>query len=216
MEVKAPRSPKSKTPRNPVRTKSNLLQAGIELFSDRGYDGVAVEAIVDLAGCNKRMLYHYFGNKDGLYVEVLREVFSRLESLEIKSTADSVDAPTAICEILGGYFDFLQLNPEFVNLLMWENLNGARFLEAHPGLLSKGPILTRLREVLDRGTAEGVLQPMPDVRQLLVLLIGVCFIYFSNRHTLKHTVGLDLEKPEVLRQGLELATGVVLQGLLKR
>ena len=55
-------------PRNPVRTRSRLLAAGVKLFAARGYHGVAVDEIVAVARCNKRMLYHYFGDKEGLYV----------------------------------------------------------------------------------------------------------------------------------------------------
>lgn len=201
--------------RNPVKTKESLLHAGIKLFSSRGYDGVSVDEIVDKAGCNKRMLYHYFGNKDGLYVEVLREVFGKLESLELEGTAETSTTEEAIREILACYFDFLQQNPDFVNLLLWENLNQAHFLDAHPNLLSKHPILQRLDEILQRGRTRGEIEGAPDSRLLLVLLIGVCFIYVSNRHTLSHTLGLDLKRPSVLRQGLRLAQEIVVSGLIR-
>jgi TetR/AcrR family transcriptional regulator len=207
---------KKKVRRNPARTKENLLQAGIKLFSARGYDGVAVDEIVDQAGCNKRMLYHYFGNKDGLYVEVLREVFGKLENIELEGTAETSTTEDAIREILACYFDFLQQNPDFVNLLMWENLNQARFLDAHPNLLSKHPILQRLDEILKRGRLRGEIEGAPDSRHLLVLLIGVCFIYVSNRHTLHHTLGLDLRRPSVLRKGLQLAQEMFIHGLIRK
>lgn len=207
---------KKKVRRNPARTKENLLQAGIKWFSARGYDGVAVDEIVDQAGCNKRMLYHYFGNKDGLYVEVLREVFGKLENIELEGTAETSTTEDAIREILACYFDFLQQNPDFVNLLMWENLNQARFLDAHPNLLSKHPILQRLDEILKRGRLRGEIEGAPDSRHLLVLLIGVCFIYVSNRHTLHHTLGLDLGRPSVLRKGLQLAQEMFIHGLIRK
>jgi len=202
--------------RNPARTKENLLHAGIKLFSARGYHGVAVDEIVAQAGCNKRMLYHYFGNKDGLYVEVLRQVFAKLETLELEGTAETSTTEEAIREILACYFDFLQQNSDFVNLLMWENLNQARFLDAHPHLLSKHPILQRLDEILKQGQARGEIEEPPDSRHLLVLLIGVCFIYVSNRHTLSHTLGLDLKRPSVLRKGLQLAQEIVISGLIRK
>ena len=202
--------------RNPARTKENLLKAGIELFSARGYDGVAVDEVVNLAGCNKRMLYHYFGNKDGLYVEVLREVFGKLEDSELMVTAEASTTEGAIRAILARYFDFLENNPGFVSLLMWENLNHARFFDAHPNLLSKSPILQRLGEILDQGRLRGEVVAAPDNRHLLVLLIGVCFIYFSNRYTLRHTLGLDLQQPAVLQQGLELAQEVLIHGLIRK
>jgi TetR/AcrR family transcriptional regulator len=191
-----------------------LLKAGVKLFSDRGYDGVAVDEIVALAGCNKRMLYHYFGNKDGLYVEVLRVVFSELEGLEIEALVGDVPTGEAIRRILKGYFAFLEKHPEFVSLLMWENLHRGRFLDAHPHLLTKSPVIERLREVIERARVRGEIDRRMDVRHLLVLLYGACFIYHSNRYTLRHTVGLDFRRPAVLRAGLQLAQNIFIRGLL--
>ena len=202
--------------RNSARTKENLLQSGIKLFSARGYDGVAVDEIVHQAGCNKRMLYHYFGNKDGFYVEVLRAVFGKLESLELKGTTETSTSEQAIREILECYFNFLQQNPDFVNLLMWENLNQARFLDAHPNLLSKHLFLQRLDKILQQGHARGEIEGIPDHRHLLVLLIGVCFIYVSNRHTLHHTLGLNMKLPSVMAKGLKLAQEIIINGLIRK
>lgn len=205
-----------KSVRDPERTSANLLRAGVEIFSSSGYAGAAVEDIVNRAGCNKRMLYHYYGNKEGLYSAVLREVFSRLELMEVEAVEGAEDLPHAIRSILSQYFEFLQNNPDFVNLVVWENLNGGKFLDEHPGLLSKAPILEKLRTVLDSARGSGCIRSLPDTRHLLVLLIGVCFIYFSNRHTLRHSVGLDLARSSVLKEGLAIATDVILNGILNK
>lgn len=207
---------KAKVRRDPAKTKRALLDASIMLFAARGYDGVAVDEIVAQAGCNKRMLYHYYSNKEGIYIEVLRQVFGELETYEMESTREVADTAAAIREILAQYFDFLQSHPEFVNLLMWENLNQARFLDAHPDLLTKTPILERLAEILKQGSKRGEIEASADPRHLLIALIGVCFIYFSNQHTLRHSFGLDLRDPSVQQQGLKLAQDVLINGLIKK
>ena len=205
---------KPKIKRNPQKTRANLLKAGVKLFSDRGYDGVSVDEIVQRAGVNKRMLYHYYGNKDGLYVEVLRVVFSELESLEIAALTEDVSTADAIRKVLREYFVFLEGHPEFVNLLMWENLHRGRFLDMHPNLLSKSKVLARMREIVARGRASGEIDQDVDARHLLVLLYGACFIYQSNRFTLRHTMELDCQRPSVLRDGLRLAQNIIVRGLL--
>jgi TetR/AcrR family transcriptional regulator len=207
---------KEKVRRDPAKTKRALLYAGISLFAERGYYGVAVDEIVAQAGCNKRMLYHYFSSKEGIYVEVLRQVFGELEAYEMESTREVVDTAAAIRDILAQYFDFLQTHPEFVSLLMWENLNQARILDAHPDLLTKMPILERLAEILKQGSERGEIDASIDPRQLLIALIGLCFIYFSNQHTLRHSIGLDFSDPSVLKQGMELAQEVLINGLFKK
>jgi len=202
--------------RDPKKTRAALLNAGIALFSEKGYYGASVDEIVSHAGFNKRMLYHYFGNKDGLYVEVLREVFGKLEAYEIASVECAGDTETAIKEIITKYFDFLQQNPDFVNLVMWENLNKGRFVESHPSLISKNPILERLSTILKQGIEEGKIEPDIDSRHLLILLIGVCYIYFSNRHTLSHSLNIDLNRPSILQQGLQTAQRIMINGLIKK
>jgi len=207
---------KSKIKRNPQKTRGNLLASGVELFSARGYDGVAVDEIVGKAKVNKRMLYHYFGSKDGLYVEVLRVVFVELEELEMGVLGEDVPTAQAIRNILERYLAFLESHPEFVNLLLWENLNRGRFLDAHPNLLTKSPVVKELQTVVARAVERGEMKQSVDARHLLVLLYSACFMYHSNRYTLAHTVGLDGSRPAVLRTGLKLAQDVLLYGLLAR
>ena len=64
------------------------------------------------------------------------------------------------------------------------------------------------------GKASGEDRTDADAKHLLVLLIGVCFIYFSNHYTLQHTLGLDLSDDSELDAGLKLAQDVVVRGLM--
>ena len=184
-------------PRDPARTRGNLLAAGIRLFAAHGYHGVAVDRIVAEADCNKRMLYHYFGDKEGLYVAVLQEVYGRMERVEMAPLPKDAATADIIREIMARHFNFLAGDQEFVNLLLWENLNQGRLLARHPQLLSKDPIISTLRRVLEQARRRGEITAVGDVRQLLILMIGMCFISFSNRHTLRQAVGLDFDKPRV-------------------
>lgn len=211
-----PRHPAARQTRNPDRTRGLLLRAATRLFSERGYDGVAVDDIVAAAGVNKRMVYHYFGSKDGLYSEVLRDVFNRLAAIELKAVGESGSPEEAIAGILESYFAFLGENPEFVNLISWENLHQGQFVKRHPDLLSKNPVLGRLREAVGEGVALGVFHPGIDVKHLLISLISLCFVYHANRFTLSQSVGLDLQSPRVLKEGLTHTIDLVLNGLKQR
>jgi len=212
MPAARPRPPASQ-PRNPARTRARLLAAAVKLFAAQGFHGVAVEEIVAAAGCNKRMLYHYFGDKEGLYVEALRTVYARMEAAEMAPLPVGGTTEQAIRAVIARHFEFLAGNPDFVKLLLWENLNDGRLLAKHPGLLSKTPIIARMREILERGRARGEVTRVGDVRYLLVLMMGMCFIYFSNRHTLRQGVGLDADMPQVQRRGLRLAQDAFLTAI---
>lgn len=206
---------KMKKTRDPERSRRRLLEAATQCFARRGYDGVTVDEVVAKAKINKRMVYHYFGNKEGLYLEVLREVFGRLESVEIAAIGEGIDVTEAIRAVLRSYFEFLSDNPEFVKLLQWENLNEGRFIRAHPDILTKNPVVDRLSEILRKGQEAGIFRDNVEVRQLLILMIGVCFIYFSNRHTLSQTLAVDLNDPQIREKGLRTAETIMLRGLMK-
>ena len=116
----------------------------------------------------------------------------------------SLGVPAETLEgIVRAYFDFLQRTPEFTALILWENLQGGVHLANLNEVLSKAPILEALREMIDRGIASGQFRPDIDRRHMLISLFGLCQIYFSNRHTLKLSVGLDLDSPAELERGIQ-------------
>ena len=57
--------------------RDRLLAAGLAEFAEKGPAGARVEAISRRAGVNKQLIYYYFGDKTGLYHEVLRWCFGR-------------------------------------------------------------------------------------------------------------------------------------------
>ena len=200
--------------RDPAATRERILMVGVRLFSQRGYDEVTVDAIVRLAGVNKRMVYHYFGNKEGLYQTVLSRVFERLNRVEADLLAEDGTVSATIERIIRAYFAFLDANPEFVSLLLWENLQGGRHLRFSSEGFTKAPMLKTLDELIVRGLRSGEIRQGIDRRHMLISLIGLCQIYFSNRHTLSRSVGLDLKDRQVLEEGVDHAIALAKCGFL--
>ena len=95
--------------RNPDRTRRAILDAAASEFCAVGLAGARIDAIAVAAGVNKRMLYHYFASKDGLFAAVLDE---RLAS-DPAAAASLVDRHAAAAA-----------EPDRVRLLMWEALAG--------------------------------------------------------------------------------------------
>jgi len=195
--------------------KEKLLKVAIELFSEKGYDGATVDEIVNAAGVNKRMVYHYYGSKELIYQEVLKEVFHRLQNVELAIVHQGDPIENTLKGLVRAYFNFLATNPEFVNLLLWENLGKGRHLHSEMPLLSKAPIINLLTEVINEGSRQGVIRQGLDARYLLINIIGLCLIYFSNSYTLTHTVGLDLQSPAVLETGIQQVFILLRHGILK-
>jgi TetR/AcrR family transcriptional regulator len=104
-------------PRDPERTRRRILDAALKEFSSRGFSGARVDAIACRAGANKRMLYHYFGDKKGLFRAVLRyKIKDRLTRIEAQIPgADSADRMPL-------WFRQNCLDADWVRLLAWESL----------------------------------------------------------------------------------------------
>ncbi len=203
---------KTKAKKN-KRTKEKLLSIATRLFAERGFAGTTVDSIVDEARINKRMVYHYFGSKEKLYQASLRLVYERLGDIEMELSGHEDGLEALIAAIIKEYFHFLQNNPDFVKLLLWENLNHGRGIEGAGLTKVKNPILTRLNETIRRGIAGGHLRADLDARHLLINLIGLCLVYFSNRYTLSRSLNLDLTSPKVLDRGIDHIITLVREGI---
>ena len=112
-------------------TKKRILFAAECEFAEKGLYGARVDEIAKAAGTNKRMLYAYFGNKEELYEKVLLNVYDLLarSEAELIEKDRNTEPSVAIKNIICLYFDFLKSNERFVRMLMWENLNNARYLK---------------------------------------------------------------------------------------
>lgn len=197
-----------------AETRERILRKALSLFAKKGFSGVSVDEVVTAAKVNKRMVYHYFSSKQGLYAAALERVFGQLAALEAGVFTDAPTPGAALERLLILYFNFLREHPEFVSLLLWENLQGGRHLEALPAAVTKAPILDALGRVIDEGIASGEIRPGTDKRHMLINLIGLCMIYYSNHHTLTRTVGLDLDSPATLQAGLDHALALLRHGFL--
>ncbi|MCC6416226.1 MAG: TetR/AcrR family transcriptional regulator [Opitutaceae bacterium] len=200
----------------PEAVRERLLAVATRLFAQGGFRGTTVDEIVAAAGVNKRMVYHYFGDKERLYHAVLIEAYRGLEAVEITTLAHEADIDVLAGEIVRAYFDFLAAHPEFVRLLLWENLNDGRGLEQIGTKLSKDPMLQLLERLLRDGIAAGRIRPDMDARHLLISIIGLCLVYSSNRFTLSQALKMNLGSAKVRDQGVGHVTRLLLDGIKAR
>src|SRR5947208_17097606 len=78
--------------RNPRQSQGRILQAAMEEFSAKGFAGARVDVIARRAAINKRMLYHYFGDKAGLFREVLRRKMAQRAAWAASSPDDPAES----------------------------------------------------------------------------------------------------------------------------
>jgi AcrR family transcriptional regulator len=180
--------------RNPAVTSREILLAGRDEFCESGFDGARVDRIASRAGANKRLIYHYFGNKEALYAAVLLDAYREIRLGERQLHLQELSPVDAMRRLVGFTFDHFRKNPWFIRLLATENIRRAEHvkrIKEIPELHS--PIVAQLRSVLAAGQNEGVFRKAVDPVQLYISIAGVSYFYFSNIHTLSVIFAVPLE-----------------------
>ena len=197
----APASPKRAASkpiakRDPDATRQRILQAAIHEFSLKGYGGARVDAICKRARSNPRMIYHYFEDKDGLYVSVLEHVLGELRQAELKLQVDHVAPLTGMLELFAFIHAHFGAHPELIPLLSGENLLRARFLRrSSKAPIVASPLIELIARLLERGVKAGVFRAGIDPLQLYVTMVALSYFHRSNAHTLSVLFRTDLLDP---------------------
>jgi AcrR family transcriptional regulator len=178
-----------------AKTRARMLNIAIREFADKGYSGARVETIASRSKVNIRMIYHYFGGKEKLYVEVLEHVLARLREAELAVTLDvqSVDPSAGILQLYDFTEGHFSKHPELLCLLSWENLNRARYLKLSrviPAMSS--PVLDKLRTLIRRGEMMGTLRRGIDPLHLYVTLVSLAYFHKSNAYTLSRMFDTEM------------------------
>ncbi|HOE95127.1 MAG TPA: TetR/AcrR family transcriptional regulator [Candidatus Sumerlaeota bacterium] len=212
-KTSAPRA--AKTQRSPrISNRDRILAAGIKLFAEHGPDATSVSMISEASGLNRRMLYHYFGSKEGLYEEVLKAMYDRMNSVDVDLAHMLLPAEELLKKIIQGYYRFLNENPEFVRILSWENLRHGRTAKAIDVAAVKAPLIKALGVSLQMGARDGRFRSDVDENQLLISCMALSFFFFSNQYTLSMLLGKDIHAPRLLEQRVNHVTQLILEGIL--
>ncbi len=210
-ERKAPSSKSGMATRNPVLNRRAILDAATHEFATKGFGGARVDAIAARAGSNKRMLYHYFGNKEDLYLAVLEETYRGIRLAEADLNLSHLEPEDGVRRLVLFTWRYFIDHPEFLSLLNTENLMGGRFLKRSENIRDlHSPLVSLLSDLLDRGVEKGVFRAGVTPVQLYVTIAGLGFFYMSNRWTLSTIFGRDLAANEALAERGEHIVDVVL------
>lgn len=197
----APVKAAERATRDPERTRASILSAATQEFAAKGLEGARTDDIARRSGANKRMIYHYFGSKDGLFQAVLEDTYARIRGSEADLQLTSRDPVLAMGQLVAFSFDWFLRHPEFVKLLNEENLHGAAHVRSSNVARSLNmPLVELISELLERGAASGQFRTGVDPVQLYISIAGISYFYFSNRHTLSAIFNRPLEAPGELRQ----------------
>lgn len=204
-----------KRTRNSALTKSKILIAAENEFAQKGLAGARIDDIARISGFNKNMIYQYYQSKEKLYETVLYNAYSKLSELENIIITKGADYKETIETIVREYFLFLKSNPNFVKLIMWENLNEAKYIEASGALNIKDPMIKMLGGVVEKGKTEKIFNEQVNEKQVMLSLIMGAFSYFSNIYTLSKVIHINLENEETMNERIRIVTNSILNYLTK-
>ena len=193
-------------------TREAILKAATKVFAKYGYDGGSVEKISKAAKSVDRMIYYYFGSKEGLFIAVLEGIYQRMDEAEAAlaiDTAKPVEALTAVIRFVLGYY---RKNPEFVTLLNTENLHKGRHISKSLRAREySSQAVTIIAEILKSGARQGLFRDTLVARDVYLLIAATGYFYTANRHTLTAFLGEPLESPEAVAHWQDFVIETVLR-----
>jgi AcrR family transcriptional regulator len=188
--------PSDERARDADRTRAEILDVATGVFADQGYSGARVDEIAARTRTTKRMLYYYFGSKEGLYLAVLERAYTGIRALEQQVDVEHLAPAEALRQVAEITFDHHEAHPDFIRLVAIENIHRAEHL-ARSAVLDRlaSPALEVLTGILERGRAAGVFRADVDALDVHMVISSFCVFRIANRHTWKTIFRRDMLDP---------------------
>jgi AcrR family transcriptional regulator len=200
--------------RDGAATRRNILEVATRHFAEKGYSGARIDEIAAETATSKRMIYYYFKDKEELFVAVLEHAYGCIRHMESGLHVDELDPESALAGIVGSTFDYDNANPDFVRLVMTENIHRGRLM-AQSKLIGElnVSVIAALERICERGHAAGIFRPDIDVVDLHMTISALCFFNVANRYTFSLIFGRDLASPEALAARRARVIDIVLRSV---
>ena len=200
--------------RDAVRTRAELLEVATQVFSEQGYSGARVDVIAERTRTTKRMIYYYFGSKQGLYLAVLEEAYRGIRRAEQDIHAADLSPVDAVRRVAELTFDHHHAHPAFIRLVSIENIHHGEHLRQVDSLRELGaPAASLLDDVLTRGKADGVFRTDVDAVDVHMLISSFCVFQVANNATFGFLFGRDMTTARTRRRNRKILGDVVVAWL---
>jgi AcrR family transcriptional regulator len=174
-------------------TRRNIIEIATDEFSTKGFSGARVDEIAARTHTSKRMIYYYFGDKEGLFVAVLEEAYRRIREIESTLNLDHLEPEEALRALVGFTFDYQNGNEDFIRLVMVENIhNGAHLAKSRLIQELNVSVIQTIRRIYERGLAAGLFRPGLDEIDLHMTISALCFFNVANRATFSQIFKRDM------------------------
>ena len=197
-------------------TREAILRAATHVFAQHGFAGGRVEQISKAAKSHDRMIYYYFGSKEGLFVAVLEDMYRRFNEAESTLQLDPRAPLQALQAVARFMWRYYQHHPEFITLLNTENLHhGKHIARSTRAREYSSPALGVLRQVLEHGVAQGLFREEVSARDVYLMIASMGYFYWSNRYTLSAFLGEELGAPAAVDHWESFLTDSVVRTVMR-
>ncbi|MBN9474907.1 MAG: TetR family transcriptional regulator [Bordetella sp. SCN 67-23] len=207
----------STTPASRTRaTRESILRAATRVFARYGYDGGSLDKISRAAKSVDRMIYYYFGSKEGLFIAVLEDMYRRMGEAEMRLELDPRDPVASLETVIRFVFRYYRRHPEFIVLLNTENMHRGRHLPKSPRARAPGehfpsPTMGAVARLLETGREQGLFRRGPAARDVYLMILATGYFYVSNRYTLSRFLGEDMDTEEAQGEWEDFVVETVLR-----
>jgi len=184
---------------DPDGVRRNIVEVATREFAQKGYGGARVDAIASRTRTSKRMIYYYFGSKEQLYLAVLEAAYSAIRRQE--STLDLEHQPPeqALATLVASTFDYYHAHPEFVRLVMNENIMDGVHMKRSKAIGRLNlTVIDALKRLLARGEKVGVFRRGIDPIELHMTISALGIFNVANRATFSTIFKRDMSSARAL------------------
>jgi len=194
------------------RTRSEIIEVATKEFSNKGYSGGRINEIALRTRTSKRMIYYYFGSKEGLYKAVLFEHYRRLRTDEQLLNLDSKPPLEALRALVHFTFDWYLDHADQVPLVMVENIHQGRHVKNLPTIEPLNSVaISVVSRICERGVADGVIRPGLRPIDVYMSIASASFFNVSNRYTFAAIFNHDMTSKKECKIRRDAITDMILR-----
>ncbi|MBN9087012.1 MAG: TetR/AcrR family transcriptional regulator [Reyranella sp.] len=197
---------------DPDGVRRNILEVATAEFAQRGYSGARVDAIANRTRTSKRMIYYYFGSKERLYLAVLEAAYSAIRRQESTLELEHQPPEQALTTLVASTFDYYHAHPEFVRLVMNENIMDGVHMKRSKAIGKLNvTVIDAVRRILARGEQDGTFKRGIDPIELHMTISALGIFNVANRATFSTIFKRDMSSPKALATRRDEIVGMILR-----
>ncbi|NDR55485.1 TetR family transcriptional regulator [Aliiruegeria sabulilitoris] len=175
---------------DPEAVRADILNAATAEFAQHGLDGARMQDIADRIQTSKRMIFYYFGDKDGLYRAVLEQAYRSVRQREAELDLKGLSPVDALRRLVEFTFDHHRDHADFIRLVMIENIHDARHMRKIESLSgTSNAAIDQLGKICEAGKEAGLFRDDISPLALHWQISALSFFNVANRATFSMNFG---------------------------